>query len=160
MAIFKQVISLALAAGVLAENRILASPKININPSILDISETGSGCPIGNGGMIHQLQNSTPVFVYMGWDLKLNGSAIPVIPPRNNGTTWSNTSNPDAQDNRIVRGSVAKFCKESVSLGNVPPGYQVHIGQVSVSGFAQLDPETSIGIRVNTRFDREEAGVS
>lgn len=133
-------------------------PPVNINPTVLDVIETGSGCPIGSGGMVHQIRNGTPVFSFMGWGLTLNGSAIPIQLPE--GTTGNNTSGPGAQDNHVVRGSVAKFCKESIALGNAPVGYQVHIGEVTISGFAELDPTSFVGIRVNTRFDHVEAGVS
>ncbi|CAK7207223.1 hypothetical protein SEUCBS139899_010032 [Sporothrix eucalyptigena] len=159
-------IGLAVALGPVA----LASPQaagaptppVTINPTVLDLAETGSGCPIGSGGMVHQIRNGTPVFLFMGWGLTLNGSSIPVtLPdgPSDGGGSDNNTSgNGGAQDNRVKRGTVAKFCKESISLGNAPVGYQVHIGEVTITGFAELDPESFVGIRVNTRFDHAEAG--
>lgn len=130
-------------------------PPASINPTVLSVTEAGSGCPIGDGGMVSQMRNNTPVFRFMGWGLTLNGSAIPVVLP----TSGNSTSPADGQDNHVVRGSVAKFCKETIALGNVPAGFQVHIGEVTVSGMATLDPETTIGIRINTRFDGKEAGV-
>ncbi|KJR81228.1 uncharacterized protein SPSK_01218 [Sporothrix schenckii 1099-18] len=136
-------------------NAVDPSP-VTINPTVLDLTETGSGCPIGNGGMVHQMKDGTPVFAFVGWNLTLNGSAIPIDAPE--GSPGNNTGGHDAQDNRVVRGSVAKFCKESISLGNAPVGYQVHIREVSISGVAELDPTSFIGIRVNTRFDHIEAG--
>ncbi|KAL1889441.1 hypothetical protein Sste5346_008925 [Sporothrix stenoceras] len=131
-------------------------PPFVIAPSVLNLTESGSGCPIGDGGMVNQIKNGTPVFAFMGWGLTLNGSAIPVQLPE--GSTGNNTSGPGAQDNHVVRGSVAKFCKESITLGNAPVGYQVHIGEVTISGVAELDPASFIGVRVNTRFDHIEAG--
>ncbi|OAA57432.1 hypothetical protein SPI_07091 [Niveomyces insectorum RCEF 264] len=161
-------------AGVVATTTTATSSAaptdVYIAPNVLNITESGSGCPIGLGGMVHQMQNYTPVFMFTGWGLTLNGSAIPVLPPGGQNATSgsgsgsgsvngsSGNTDPGAQDTHVVRGSVAKFCKELVAFGGAPVGYQVHIGQVTVSGYAELDPGSFVGVRVNTRFDRAEAG--
>ncbi|CAK7212937.1 hypothetical protein SCUCBS95973_001629 [Sporothrix curviconia] len=156
------IVGLAAALGplTLASPQAAAVPPVAINPAVLHLAETGSGCPIGSGGMVHEIRNGTPVFLFMGWGLTLNGSSIPAtLPAGSSGSNDSSTSgNGGAQDNRVKRGSVAKFCKESISLGNAPVGYQVHIGEVSITGYAALDSASFVGVRVNTRFDHAEAG--
>lgn len=157
---FARLASLAAVLGsAYAYPQASGADPVVIAPSVLDLTESGSGCPIGNGGMVHQIKNGTPVFAFMGWGLTLNGSAIPVQLPEGSTGGGNNTSGPGAQDNHVVRGSVAKFCKECITLGNAPVGYQVHIGEVTISGVAELDPTSFIGVRVNTRFDHIEAGV-
>lgn len=131
----------AFAAGVLAKPEPqTSSTPLKISPTLDNITEAGSGCPIGSGGMIHEIRNSTPVFLYRDWGLNLNDST--------------------PHDSNTYNGTVSKFCKEYISLGNAPPGYQLHIAQVTVGGWAQLEEGTFVGMRINTRFDGVEAGVS
>ncbi len=130
----------ALAASVLVTATPQAADPLKITPTLDNITEVGSGCPIGSGGMIHEMRNGTPVFLYSDWGLNLNDST--------------------PHDSNTYNGTVSKFCKQYLSLGNAPSGYQLHIAQVNIAGFATLEEGTFVGMRINTRFDGVEAGVS
>ncbi len=113
-------------------------PPPPIQPTVDNMTMYGSGCPIGSGGMVREMRNNTPVFLFPDWSLSLAS---------------------DAGANGSGGGSVSKFCTEEISLGNAPPGFQVRLSTVSVSGYADLDKGSVIGIGVETKLGAVDGGV-
>ena len=105
-----------------------------VNPTVDSLVMSGPGCPLGSGGIVQQMRNNTPVFLFPEWSLRL----------------------PDADTNAT---SVSKFCNEQISLGNGPVGLQVRIATVSVSGYAALESGAKIGVDVETKLGNTTAGV-
>jgi hypothetical protein len=97
----------------------------------------GSGCPIGAGGLVTEVREGLPVFMFTEWNLDLTESE-------------SNTTT----------ASVDKFCQEEMKLSKGPLGMQFRIGAVSVSGWADLKAGSKISITVETRLGEATGGVS
>ncbi|KAK3390681.1 hypothetical protein B0H63DRAFT_519893 [Podospora didyma] len=96
-------------------------------PTVQNMTMWGTGCPIGAGGLVQQMRNNTPVFVFSEWGLSL----------------------PDPETTST---SVSKFCTEAISLANGPVGMQLRIATVSVSGWAALDQGTKLAFHVETKL--------
>ena len=108
-----------------------ATPQIK--PTVDNMTMYGTGCPIGSGGMVREMRNNTPVFLFPDWALSLSA--------------------PDAD------GSVSKFCTEEITLGNVPAGQQVRLARLQVGGWADLEQGSVIGVDVELKFGGENGGV-
>lgn len=106
-----------------------------ISPTVDSMTMLGSGCPLGSGGIVREIRNNTPVFLFDEWDLNLADAEA--------GTT-----------------TVSKFCTEEISLGNGPQGYQVRIAAITVAGWADTDLNTRLAVSVETKLGGVEAGVS
>ncbi|KAB5550804.1 hypothetical protein GE09DRAFT_1222629 [Coniochaeta sp. 2T2.1] len=98
-----------------------------ISPTVESMTMIGSGCPLGTGGIVREIRNNTPVFLFSEWGLDLA----------------------EAEPGATV---VSKFCSEVIELGNGPPGYQVRIATVSVGGWAELDGSTRLVVDVETKL--------
>ncbi|KAK3323177.1 hypothetical protein B0T19DRAFT_442675 [Cercophora scortea] len=105
-----------------------------IAPTVQSLNMFGPGCPIGAGGIVQQIRNDTPVFLFTEWGLAL----------------------PDVDDN--TKDTVSKWCTEEISLANGPVGMQVRIATVTVSGWATLDLDTKLGLEVETQLGDAIAG--
>ena len=98
---------------------------------------SGPGCPIGAGGLLQQIRNGTPVFVFTEWTL-----ALPNTADANNKNQHS------------------KWCTEQIQLANGPVGMQLRIATVGVGGWANLDTDTKLKVDVSTVLGGKVAGVS
>lgn len=106
-----------------------------ISPTVDSMTMLGSGCPLGSGGIVREMRNNTPVFLFDEWNLNLADAEA--------GTT-----------------TVSKFCTEEISLGHGPQGYQVRIAAITVAGWADTDINTRLAVSVETKLGGVEAGVS
>lgn len=117
-----------------------------VAPTVDSMSMTGPGCPIGSAGIVQEMRNGTPVFLFAEWGLSLadpDGTSSPV------GATPGNSMT-----------SVSKFCNEEISLGNGSPGWQVRISAMQVGGWADLAGGATLGVMVDTKLGGVAAGVS
>lgn len=95
---------------------------------------SGPGCPVGAGGLIQQIRNGTPVFLFTEWNLALPGKGDPVT-----------------QD--------SKWCTEQIQLANGPVGMQLRIATITVGGWATLGADTKLKVDVSTVLGGKVAGV-
>lgn len=120
-------------------------------PTVDSLTMSGPGCPLGAGGLVREIRNGTPVFLFTEWNLSLASGA--------QGGDAPATSTPATPvENSIT--SVSKWCSEEINLGNGAPGWQVRIKTVSVGGYAELPKDAVIGVTVTTRLGGVDAGVS
>ncbi|KAK3312313.1 hypothetical protein B0H66DRAFT_644554 [Apodospora peruviana] len=103
-----------------------------VSPTVQSLTMSGPGCPIGAGGLVQQMRNNTPVFLFTEWGLALPNTAD------------------DGQD--------AKWCTEQIQLANGPARMQLRIATVSVGGWADLEPETKLQFEVSTMLGDIVAG--
>ena len=148
--------TLALAALVLpqqlADGFVLPRADPPTQPTVDSLVMSGPGCPLGAGGLVREMREGTPVFLFTEWNLSLApGSPAGDAPA-------SSVAPPPATENSIT--SVSKWCSEEISLGNGAPGWQVRIGTVSVGGYAELPKDAVVGVGVTTKLGDVEAGVS
>jgi len=106
-------------------------------PTVQSLTMSGPGCPIGAGGLLQQIRNGTPVFVFTEWTL-----ALPNTADANNKNQHS------------------KWCTEQIQLANGPVGMQLRIATVGVGGWANLDTDTKLKVDVSTVLGGKVAGVS
>ncbi|KAK3361311.1 hypothetical protein B0T24DRAFT_539442 [Lasiosphaeria ovina] len=106
-------------------------------PSVRNMTMFGPGCPIGAGGLVQQMRDGTPVFVFAEWAL-----ALPAVD--------------DATGKQVAE--VSKFCTEEITLADGPVGMQLRIATVSVSGWAVLEAGSSVHVRVETALGGVAAG--
>lgn len=96
----------------------------------------GPGCPIGAGGLIQEMREGLPVFLFTEWNLDL-GEADPMAPTA----------------------STSKFCQQETKLSNGPVGMQFRIDKFTIGGWADLKAGSKIGIDVETRLGDLATGV-
>lgn len=108
-----------------------------VSPTVQNLTMSGSGCPIGAGGLVQQIRNGTPVFLFTEWNLALPNTA-------------------DASN----KNQHAKWCTEQIQLANGPVGMQLRIATVSVGGWANLETDTKLKVDVSTSLGSKVAGVS
>jgi hypothetical protein len=109
----------------------------SVAPTVDSLTMVGPGCPLGAGGLVQEVRNGTPVFLFTEWNLDLKeadpAAEVPVVD---------------------------KFCQETIKLGNGPVGMQVRISQVTIGGWASLATGSKLSIAVDTRLGNTTAGVS
>ncbi len=94
----------------------------------------GSGCPIGSGGMVREMRNNTPVFLFPDWGLSLANGAE-------------------------ANGSVSKFCTEEISWAMRHRAIKSASPPSPLEGMPIWSRESLIGVGVEMRFGNESAGV-
>ncbi|KAH8882973.1 hypothetical protein GQ53DRAFT_753271 [Thozetella sp. PMI_491] len=98
-----------------------------ITPTVDSLNMSGPGCPLGAGGIVKGVKNSTPVFLFTEWEI----------------------SRADADANAS---SVSKWCTQQMALSSIPSGQQIRLSNVNISGWATLDPESKLELSFETRL--------